>query len=359
MNELYNNAKIFHFRDKLASLATGRLTSPIHIRLKPTNRCNHRCGYCCYRNKSLFLSELMHERDEIPHEKMEEIIADLGRMGVKAVTFSGGGEPLCYPHIVESIRGLLAQRVKVALLTNGALLAGDVAELLAEHGAWVRVSMDAADPESYARARGVGPREFARVCENVRRFAGTPARKCVLGLNLIVTRENSGSVRAFLEQAKDMGADHVKVSGAVVSTRPDENTAYLAPFFEAVKQQIREAAARLSDARFSVVDKFHMPVSALEAYERAYTRCPFAQCLAVIAADQNVYTCQDKAYTRSGLLGSIRTCSFRELWNSERLHRRLFALDPSRECRHHCVAHAKNLALLDYMEADAEHLDFV
>jgi hypothetical protein len=72
-----------------------------------------------------------------------------------------------------------------------------------------------------------------------------------------------------------------------------------------------------------------------------------------------VYTCQDKAYTNSGLLGSIRERSFAEFWAGDDLRQALLRLNPSCDCRHHCVAHAKNLMLLDYLQADRDHLDFV
>jgi MoaA/NifB/PqqE/SkfB family radical SAM enzyme len=356
---LYDNAKIFHFADKLADLAAGRVSPPVHVRLKPTNHCNHRCCYCCYRNEKLELSERMDERDEIPPTKMREIVADLAGMGVRAVTLSGGGEPLCYAAIGETVAGLLDSGVKVAMLTHGGLLDGDVARLLARRATWVRVSMDAADRDTYARTRRVAPAEFDRVCENVRRFAAADGRRCVIGLNFIVTAENHDQVGDFLRMAKRLGADHVKVSAAVVSTDAAENAAYVRPWYETVKRQVAEGAAALADERFAVIDKVHLPDAGAERFERQYTWCPFARCLTVIAADLNVYACQDKAYTQAGLLGSIRDRRFAELWASEELRRRLAAIDPRTDCRHHCVAHAKNLMLLDYLEADQEHLDFV
>ena len=43
-------------------------------------------------------------------------------MGVKAVTFSGGGEPLCYPYLTETLGALAASDIRFAALTNGAKL---------------------------------------------------------------------------------------------------------------------------------------------------------------------------------------------------------------------------------------------
>jgi wyosine [tRNA(Phe)-imidazoG37] synthetase (radical SAM superfamily) len=101
---------------------------------------------------------------------MFEIVDDLIAMGVKAVTFSGGGEPLIYQHIAQTVRRLAAGGIKVGTLTNGLALRGDVAEAFAEYATWVRVSIDAADGESYARSRSVPATIFEQVLDNVRSF---------------------------------------------------------------------------------------------------------------------------------------------------------------------------------------------
>jgi len=358
--KLYAFSKVFHFHSKLGDMEQGRITPPVHVRLKPTNRCNHACSYCCYRNPGLFLSELVDVRDEIPWPKMTEIIADLGRVGVKAVTLSGGGEPLCYPYAAELIRTLSDSGIKVAMLTNGALLEGEAARIAAERAVWVRVSMDAADRDSYARIRRVAPAEFDRVCGNIRTFASINNRKAVLGVNFIVTAESSGRVYDFLAMAKKLGADNVKVSAAVTSTNPDLDAAYLSPFFKTVKTAIVEAARELEDGKFVVIDRFHMPDSSGgENYSKQYTRCPMAEFLTAIGADLNVYACQDKAYTRSGLLGSITDKSYAQLIASDDYAKRLRGINPSLNCRHHCTAHEKNMTLLDYLESDAAHMEFV
>lgn len=356
MSNLYADNKIFHFSDKLDDIAAGRVTAPIHVRLKPTNRCQHSCHYCCYRNSDLFLNERFDDADEIPADKMREIASDLVNMGVKAVTLSGGGEPLCYPGIGDIVRALTDGGVKLAMLTNGGLLKGDIAGLLARRATWVRISMDAADAGCYARARAVPVGEFEKICDNIHSFAGLAGRRSVLGVNFIVTRDNATDVLKFLELAKRMGVDHVKVSNAIVSTEPSENTEYMAELFDDVKRQVGEAEEGLADDTFAVIDKFHADS---ESLVRDYDWCPMAQCLTVIAADQNVYTCQDKAYTTSGLLGSIKDRSFADLWGSDELQAKLKKLNPGKQCRHHCVAHGKNISLHSYFDADEEHLDFV
>jgi len=70
----------------------------------------------------------MEYKDRLPREKMLEIVDDLAEMGVQAVTFSGGGEPLIYPYIAEAVNRLGCSRIKVATLTNGSHLHENIAE---------------------------------------------------------------------------------------------------------------------------------------------------------------------------------------------------------------------------------------
>ena len=95
MGSLYTPFKIFHYQEKLDSLLREINTTlpPLHIRIKPTNVCNHNCWYCAYRASDLQLGQDMNVCDAIPEVKMLEIVDDIVGMGVQAVTFSGGGEP--------------------------------------------------------------------------------------------------------------------------------------------------------------------------------------------------------------------------------------------------------------------------
>ena len=96
----YSKMKILKHPRKLEALEDKRVTEPIHVRIKPTNKCNHNCNYCSYQNSYGQLGKDMRVADEIPLDKMNEIINDCAEMGVKAITFSGGGEPLLYKGIM-------------------------------------------------------------------------------------------------------------------------------------------------------------------------------------------------------------------------------------------------------------------
>ena len=359
MNKLYSDLKIFNFPSKINDISRGRLSSPIHVRLKPTNRCNHRCGYCCYRNNKLYLNQLFRASDQIQWEKMKELITDFGRMGIKSVTFSGGGEPLFYPYFIETVVGLFSLGIKIGVLTNGSLLKGKIAETLAKKADWVRISMDAANPDMYALVRNVSVKEFSRVCANIRNFSKLKKDRCHLGVNFIVTRQNYAEVYKFLKLMKKIGIGHVKLSEAIISTNQEENRKHYRQVSGLVRSQVLKGIADLADNKFSIIDRFDYSASNEAGYNKDYARCAFLQCLTVIGADANIYACQDKAYTKSGKLGSIKQDSFHKVWFGNETKKKMWKLNPSKDCLHHCAQHTKNLLLSDYLDIYKDHAGFV
>lgn len=354
MGSIYSNLKLFRHPDRLAALLENRPAPPVHVRIKPINRCNHNCWYCAYRADNLALGEDMDLEDRIPLNKMLEIADDLVEMRVAAVTFSGGGEPLLYKELPDIIEKLRSGGVRIGALSNGSNLRGRMADAFARHGAWIRISLDAWDNASYAASRGAGDDAFDRLMDNIGAFTARRS-PCVLGISLIVGESNCEHIADVCAMLKERGANHVKISGAVVSNDRDENNNYHRKIKVIVLDQIK-MAKKLDDINFKIINHYH---ELTDRFEKHYKTCPFANFLTVIGADCRVYACQDKAYTQSGLLGSIAERRFADFWMSEELKNRLATLDPSVTCTHHCVAHAKNMALHEVLSADPEHGRFV
>ncbi|OHB98730.1 MAG: radical SAM protein [Planctomycetes bacterium RIFCSPLOWO2_12_38_17] len=356
MGLLYTKLKIFHYQAKIDSLPqqSKDILPPVHIRIKPTNACGHNCWYCAYKADNLQLGKDMNKRDFIPKEKMAEILDDLVEMGVKAVTFSGGGDPLYYPYLLDAVKKLAQTPIKFASLTNGSRLQGEVAEIFAHRGTWLRISIDGWDDESYARYRNVKVGEFTKVMNNIESFKNLGG-KCYLSISLIVDKENAGHVYEFIRRLKNMGVNSVKVSPCIVSNDGAVNNAYHQPIFDQVKESTRKAVADFSDGHFEIFDSYH---ALDDKFKKDYDWCPYLQILPVIGADLNIYPCQDKAYNlEDGLIGTIKNQRFKDFWFSDK--NKFLKINPSVNCNHHCIANEKNKMVLEYLYADSEHLSFV
>jgi len=150
------------------------------LRISITDRCNYKCVYCRTGNEGALYGDL-------PFSDYLRMARVLVEMGITKVRLTGG-EPLLRNGVVDFVRELAKLRppagtLDIALTTNGHLLA-DLAQPLKNAGlSRVTVSMDAVDPDRFARITRV-PRGFDHVLAGIRtaRDAGLGPVKvnCVL-----------------------------------------------------------------------------------------------------------------------------------------------------------------------------------
>lgn len=354
MGAVYSKYKIFHFKDKLDKLQNGEISPPIQVRIKPTNACNHDCWYCAYKASNLQLGKDMRVKDFIPWDKMSEIIDDLDEMGVKSITFSGGGEPLSYKFMLLTLKKLCDTKIKFASLSNGALLKGEIAEIFAARGTWLRISIDGYDEKSYARYRGVREGEFSKVLKNMADFAKI-SKSCLLGVSIIIDKDNASHLDEMVARFVDIGVKSIKLSPCITNNEAELTNAYHSSFFEKTKQKCQSLASKYKNSGCEIHDGYHLQ---LTSFKKGYEWCPYLQICPVIGADLNVYACHDKAYNlQNGLLFGIKDKSFKQAWYENQQD--FYKIRPCTDCDHHCVVDDKNKMLLDYFNVDKEHLDFV
>ncbi len=352
----YSHLKIFHHTDRLAKIEEGNRTTPIYIRIKPTNICNENCCYCHYKNAYLELDEY-NPSDYIPHDKMMEIIDDMCDMGVKAVTFSGGGEPLLYPFIIEAMQKILDNGIDLSIITNGILLKEKYAKILA-HAKWVRLSIDSSNSQLYARLRGVPESWFDNLCQNIKNFATMKDKSCELGVNFVVSRDNYMYIFEMAKLMKSLGVNHVKYAPLI----NDETEQYHAPIKEYVIRSLQEARA-LENEGFRVVDlyssDFERVKNGVMIFNRSYTKCYVKELVCVIAANQKVYYCHDKAYLSNGVVGDLKNARFKDVWFSNETSRKFHVFDAQKICKEHCVYDDRNILLNHFFSMDRNHMNFL
>jgi cyclic pyranopterin phosphate synthase len=161
---------------------TDKYGRPItDLRISITDRCNYKCVYCRTGTDGPAYAELTF--DEYLH--MARLFVDLGITKIRLT----GGEPLLRNGLVNFARNLAKLRTAsgtapdIALTTNGHLLA-DLAQPLKDAGLHrVTVSLDAVEPDLFARITRV-PNGFNNVVAGIRaaRRAGLDPVKvnCVL-----------------------------------------------------------------------------------------------------------------------------------------------------------------------------------
>jgi cyclic pyranopterin phosphate synthase len=169
------------------------------LRLSVTDRCNYRCVYCRSGNNGPQFPELsLHD-----YLRISRVFVFLGISKIRLT----GGEPLLRRDLLELVRSLRRLRTSydkaldLAITTNGHLLA-DLARPLKDAGLdRVTVSMDAVDPERFARITRV-PNGFERVLAGIR--AAKAAGLDPVKVNCVLLRGfNEDQIVPFAKFARD------------------------------------------------------------------------------------------------------------------------------------------------------------
>lgn len=175
MQELLTEGYIVDGCSCRASLITEDLPGvserPESFDISLTGKCNLHCEYCFYAKE-------MHDRPDLPIEEWFKFFDELGRLGVRSLTLSGG-EVFVRKDLWEIIDYLIEKRMRYSILSNGTLITEDTIEKFKKGKRLnrlnsVQVSIDGSCAEVHDRSRGKG--SFERAIKGLRllKEAGFP-----------------------------------------------------------------------------------------------------------------------------------------------------------------------------------------
>ena len=214
--------------------------------------CNAKCDFCA--------AWLMKG-----HSDLDELIASLSPVIRRCYQLDlvGWGEPLVHPQfgkILDTLKREADARARLALTTNGVLLAEWIDRLLEANVMEYAISIHATKEETHRDLMGFGPGKFDLAKRAVQKLADQKARHPELSIELVlvVTRQNITEIPAFIEMSERLGADkvHLRTLMPVVGA-PREGLDYhrLPPYLHPEFDRLREAAVL-------AIDRASLPVKA-------------------------------------------------------------------------------------------------
>jgi len=233
------------------------------------------------------------------------------------------------------------------MITNGQKLNGERAELLSQ-AEWVRISIDACDPETFTKIRKRPGEWFYEISKNLAEFSKIKKRGCELGINFVVHHFNAPTIYDAAKYFKGLGVNHIKFTPRWLQTNFHK---YHAPFKQSVIEQISRAR-EFEDENFKIYDTYENDFKFAGVKERNYKRCYFMEIVPVIGADCNIYDCHDRAYTLDGKIGSIKNRSFKDVWFSKEVAERFRNFNAIERCKHHCTYDARNVLVKDILKCN-------
>jgi len=127
------------------------LKMPTDVVIALTGRCNLSCKYCFYADEMVALTDL-------PTEMWLTFFEELRDTGVMCVTLSGG-EPFTRRDFWELVDGVVRNKMRFSILTNGTLITDEPANRLNTYRRrldYIQVSVDGSCPETLDSIRGKG-----------------------------------------------------------------------------------------------------------------------------------------------------------------------------------------------------------
>jgi SynChlorMet cassette radical SAM/SPASM protein ScmE len=127
------------------------MRTPKKVDIAITNRCNLRCRYCYHFESAGDVD------GDLSTGEWSRFFEELNRCAVTEVTLAGG-EPFMREDLKEIINGIVKNRMRFAILSNGTLITDEMAAFLASTGRCnhVQISIDGSMPESHDVMRGKG-----------------------------------------------------------------------------------------------------------------------------------------------------------------------------------------------------------
>ena len=301
------------------------MRSPRTVHLEISSKCNLRCLYCYYFDNTAV------DYTNLPTEQWLQFFVELGSMAVMDVSLSGG-EPFLRPDLTDLIEGIIQNKMRFSILSNGTLINDHIAEYIAgtHRCNYVQVSIDGASPKVHDSCRGNG--SFVKAVNGIKtlRRHNIPVVARVT-LHHHNVREIANVARFLLDEldissfstnsAGYLGACR-KNAGEVLLTNEDRQmamhdllnlsqeykgriTALAGPLYEAKYWRKMEAARLNHDPAFS--NGGHLTACG----------CPFSEIN--VRADGMIIPCTMLAHM---VLGRINSDSLQEVWlNNPELNR--------------------------------------
>lgn len=320
--------KILRHSGAIADYLAGRAVAPILLELDMTNSCNHHCPRC---------TGGAGEQATLSRYEASNFLSQAHDYGVKAITFTGGGEPLLNPATVDIVEYAHQLGLEVGFITNGSQLDEAAARRLLVCCMWLRVSVDAASPATFLLTHGLGEPEFRRVLGNIATAVKVKRNieaDCTLGVGYLTDARTRDEMSEAAVLFRSIGIDYLQF-------RPfHADNAVTEMNLQTVKAQ------ETSDFRILWSADKYSP-----AIERTYGYCHAAHFIGVVQADGNMPICCHYRGRPGWYIGNLKESSLRAIWEGERKASALKRLRTSC-CLPHCRADGHNRRLQALVEEE-------
>ena len=298
-------------------------TSPVLVEFDPSNACNHGCYFCISSYIHLPESKDLEtfDRSIMSKELMLDVCKDLIDMDVKAINWTGGGEPTLNPHLKDAIEYVgKNSNIKMGMFTNGTLLDKfDLFETIVDNFTWLRFSVDAGTAKTFNWIRRPGKgQDWDKMYTNLQKLIevnNSKGKKISIGTGMVITPDTYKEIVDFAKAFTPLDLDYCQYKPEVVNREREGGIQREVEFWNTeIKPRLDEAKSILG--KKYQINGYHLVDLAEDPtiLGRSYKKCLGSQIQPCIGADGHVYVCPNHRGYKQYSYGSLKEKSFKEIW---------------------------------------------
>lgn len=208
----------YHF-DRVEAWENGNRIAPVSVDMALTRACGAMCAFC------YAMVQEPQERNAITLDNALNLLDDFKEIGVKSVSLISDGESTISKNYVPFIQHAANLGIDVGNATNAWEWGPEKIEAVLPNMTWVRFTVAAGKPDSYARIMYKGPEHvqvFDKAMSNIRYAVELKKLKklpVTLGIQMVLMPEYQDEILPFAQLALDLGVDY----GVIKHCSDDEN----------------------------------------------------------------------------------------------------------------------------------------
>lgn len=208
---ILDSHKLSWHYDRVAAWEAGERIAPVSVDMSLTRSCSAMCSFC------YAMMQESQARSNISEYHALNLLDDFAEMGVRSVSLVSDGESTVSKVYVPFIQHAASLGIDVGNATNAWEWTPDKIEAVLPHLTWIRFTVAAGRPESYARIMYKGSEHthvFDRAMSHIR-YAVELKRKrnlsVTLGIQMVLMPDFRDEIIPFAQLGLDLGVDYAVI----------------------------------------------------------------------------------------------------------------------------------------------------